>query len=147
MVGVAAPDALVVALWRRHEHALRLDLADHPADVAAQLQARHELAVGIAEKPDVVNPDPLGRLGLLGAAHAGDLVAREVEVEAAGVAVGADAVDDLDAGVRPGRDGPGRAEVDVVRVRGDDERALNFFVGHRCGGHARHLTGAVRPGP
>ena len=70
---------------------------------------------GIAEEPDVGHADR-GRGGpLLGLAQRAHLVARGV-VEAAGVAVGDDAVGDLGAGRGPGGDGPGAAEVDVVGV-------------------------------
>ncbi len=95
-------------------------------------------AVGITQKSKVVDADLFRRLGLLSTSHAGDLIARELKIGAAGVAVGADAIDDLDAGVGPGRDGPGGSEVDVVGMRGDDKDALDFGVGQRLCGHPRH---------
>jgi hypothetical protein len=54
----------------------------------------------------------------------------DVGVEAAGVAVGADAVRDGDALGGPGRDGAARAEVHVVRVRRDDQRSLDHVLVH-----------------
>ena len=84
-----------------------------------------EPAVGVAEEDDVLDADLLGRGALLGLPDAADLAARHVGVEAAGVAVGADAVRHLDAGVGPGRDRAGGAEVEVVRVGDDDQRPLD----------------------
>ncbi len=65
-----------------------------------------------------MDADPLGRLDLLGSANGRDLIARKLEVVSTIVAVGADAVDDLDAGISEGRDRARRSEVDVVGVGG-----------------------------
>jgi hypothetical protein len=82
-----------------HQDPLRLHLPDYPADVATQVEAGNQRAVGIPQKSNIVDADPLGCLGLLGPSYPGDLIARKFEVGAAGVTVGADAIDDLEAGV------------------------------------------------
>ena len=69
-----------------------------------------------------------GRGRLLLAAHRGHLRAREALVEAARVTVGDQAVNDIDPGVGPERDGARGGEVDVVRVRGDHQGALDLGV-------------------
>ena len=66
--------------------------------------------------------------GLLGPPDARDLLAGDVGVGAAGLAVGADAVRHLDPGVDPAGDRAAGAEVDVVGVRGDDQHALDLGV-------------------
>ena len=110
-------------LWTRTTSGL--DPADLPADVAAQLLGRLELAVGVAEVGHVVHPEHLAGCALLGLADAGDLAAGDGGVEAAGVAVGADAVGDLDAGLGEQRHRAAGAEVDVVRMGGHDEYPLD----------------------
>jgi hypothetical protein len=107
---------------------MRAQLADDPADVAAQLDRRGQRAVAVAEEAHVAHPDLLGGLDLLGAPDGGDLGPVDSRVEAARVAVGAHAVDDLDARAGPGRDGAGGAEVDVVGVGRDDQRPLDLGV-------------------
>ena len=102
-------------------------------------------AVGVAEEDDVLDADGLRGSALLGLPDAGDLAARDVGVEAAGVAVGADAVRHRDARGGPRRDRAAGAEVDVVGVRGDDQGALDLAVLQRRGGSgsgARHAAGS-----
>ncbi len=120
-------DARPVAVGERQHHPLRADSTDLAGDVAAQIEAGGDRAVGIAEKDDVVDADDLRGRALLGLAQDGHLLARRV-VETAGVAVRGDAVGDLDAGGRPAGDGARRPEVDVVRVRGEDQHAIYFGV-------------------
>ena len=119
---------------RAGQHPLRPHLPDHPADVAAQVEGELQPAVGIAEEADVGHADLGGGGPLLGLAQRAHLVARGV-VEPAGVAVGDDAVGDLGAGGGPGGDGAGAAEVDVVGVGEDAQRALDVLGG--CGGGRR----------
>src|SRR5207237_8833297 len=97
VIRVTAADPLVIALRAGYQHALRFDLADHPADVATQLEAGDQATVGVAQEPHIVDADQLGGLGLFGPANTGDLVTREFEVEATRVAVSADAIHDFDA--------------------------------------------------
>jgi hypothetical protein len=75
-----------------------------------------------------VDPQDLGRGGLFLAAQRGYLRPRDGLVEAARVAVGNQAVADLDPGVGPERDGARGTEVDVVRVGGDHQDALDLGV-------------------
>ena len=62
--------------------------------------------------------------------HGHDLFALG-RVEAAGIAVGHDAVADLNSCRGPGRDGSGGAEVDIVRVGGKTKHPLNPLVVRR----------------
>jgi transposase len=98
-----------------------------PGDVAAQLQGHRQPAVRVAEERDVADPEHAGRLALLLLADAADLRARDLRVEPAGVAVGDDAVADLDPGRRPGGHAAAAAEVDVVRMRDHDEHPLHVL--------------------
>ena len=59
------------------------------------------------------------------AARSGDDLRPVSRVEAAGIAVGHDAVADLDPCRRPGGDGAGGTEVDVVRMGRETEHPLN----------------------
>ena len=104
---MAGTDARPVAVGALDDHPLRTHLPDHAADVAAQLDRREERTVGIAEEAHVAHTDLLGRLDLLGAPDAGDVGPVDSRVEAPGVAVGADAVGDLDTGGGPVCDGAG----------------------------------------
>ena len=83
-----------------------------------------------------MHADAVGRGDLLGPAQRGHLLPREVLVESAGVAVGHDAVDDLDPGLRPACDRSRRAEVNVVGMGGDGKDPGNLGVIE----HARHLS-------
>jgi hypothetical protein len=150
VVGMARVDALEVALRRLREHALRTHPPDLSADVAAQVEARLEPAVGVAQERDVGDADHLGRRPLLRLADLDHRGARHGEVEAAGFAAGADAVRHLDARVGPARDGSRAAEVDVIGVRGDDQDAFHTFVAAFIAlGHHPNLPVArqLRAGP
>src|SRR6185437_11179792 len=70
----------------------------------------------------------LGGGGLLGAAQRRDLRPGHALIVPARVAVGDDAVDDLDPGVGPQRDGAGGTEVHVVGVGGDHKDSLDLGV-------------------
>jgi hypothetical protein len=129
VVRVRGADALPVDLRALHEQPLRPDLADDPADVAAELEARHQLAVRVAQEAHVGDADLLRRGALLVLPDAGDVLARDGRVEAARVAVRAEQVRHLDALVDPGRDRRRRAEVDVVRVGHDGQCSLNVHAG------------------
>ena len=90
-------------------------------DLAPQRHAVLEDAVGLAEELDDVDADDPRRLDLLGLADAAALVG--VHRVDAGLAGGDHAVDDLLALAGPARDGGGGAELHVVGVRDDRERA------------------------
>ena len=143
---MAGVDALEVALGRHGDDALGPHLADDARQVAAQVERRLDATVGVAEEHEVGDADVLGRRGLLVSAQLRHLGASDVLVEPARVAVGDDAVGDVDAGVGPRRHAPGDAEVDVVGVRGHDQDPLGEL---DLGGHANQATtatGATRPG-
>ncbi len=95
VVRMAREDALVIALRRLRHHPLRAALADHPGDVATQLDGRLHLAVGVAEKDDVGHAHDGGGGGLLAATQLRDLCPGHAPVRAARVPVGDDAVADL----------------------------------------------------
>ena len=132
MVGVARADAGPVPLGALGEDDVRLDPADLAADVAAQLLADLELAVRVAEVGDVVDAEHLAGGPLLRLADAGDLTARHVAIEAAGVAVRTDAVEDLHACLGEGRDGSPGSEVDIIGVGGHDEYSLDGVQIQHC---------------
>src|ERR1700677_1265177 len=119
VVGVARSGPGVIPLGTWAYDPIRADLPDHPGQILAQFQGGLDPAVRVAEEAHVLDADAFRRGDLLGLAQAGHLGAREVLVEAARVAVGHHAVDDLDPGVGPARHRSGGTEVNVVRVRGD----------------------------
>ena len=90
-------------------------------DVPAQLERDLQGAVGVAEEVHLGDAHLGRRLALLVLAHCDELRPVEARVGAAGRPVGHDAVDDLDPSVGPGRDRTCGTEVDVVRVRADDQ--------------------------
>src|SRR4051812_5903316 len=128
VVGVAGPDAIPPPLRRAGEDALRAHLPDHPADVPAQVEGQLQPAVGMAQESDVGHTDFRRGRPLLRPPQHRHLLARRL-VEAAGIAVGDDAVGDLGAGRRPRRHRPRAAEVDVVGVGEDAEGALDVLGG------------------
>ena len=75
-----------------------------------------------------MHADPVGGLGLLVASQRCHVGAGDAGVAAPGVAVGDQAVDDVDPGVGPARHGPGGAEVHVVGMRDDDEYSADLSV-------------------
>ena len=131
VVRVARTDPDPVAFGALDQGSLRAYLPDDAADVAPELDGRHEPAVlvaEVAEEPHVRDADRLGRGLLLGAPDPGDLGPGDGRVEATGVAVGAHAVGHLDPGGGPGGHRARGAEVDVVGVGGDDESTLDLGV-------------------
>jgi hypothetical protein len=125
---MADPDPGVVPLRAGAQDPVRSDLPDHPGQVAAQVQAGFHPAVRVAEEAHVVHSDALSRGHLLGPAHGRYLLPGEVLVETAGVAVGHQAVDHLDPGLRPACDGSGGREVHVVGVGGDGQDPADLGV-------------------
>ena len=130
VVGVGGGDPFPVDLGALHHEALRADLADHPADIATEIVAGHQLPVGVAEEENVLDPDLLRGRALFGLSDAPDLGPGDCGIEAASVTIGADAVAHLDARGCPGGDCAGPPEVDVIGVRHDDERPLDQFWCH-----------------
>ena len=149
---MARADPGPVAVRALDQHPLRPHLPDDPADVAAQVLGRLQRAVRVAQEPDVGHADHGRRPPAARPAGCPGMSARStVGVEAARVAVGADAVGDLDARGRPGRDRPRRPEVDVVRVRGHHQDPLDLaVVQHRLllssGGHRRQPARRLKTG-
>ncbi len=86
-----------------------------------------------------MDPDALRGGYLLGPAPGRHLRPGEVLVEAAGVAVGHHAVDHLDPGFRPVRDGSRGREVHVVGVGRDGQDPADLGVIK----HARHPSGGL----
>jgi hypothetical protein len=145
VVRVVEEHEAVVALGCVGHDRLRPPLPDHPCEVAPQRLVDLDRPVGAAEEHALLGPERVGGGLLLGPADAGDVLARHGGVEAAAVAVG-DAHDGhLAAAGRPGGDEPAGAEVGVVGVGADDQRARRdgtaaHEVGVRGGGgHARAL--------
>ena len=136
VVGMAGEDGVPVALGRLGQHALGPDLADDPADVAAQLEGGLHHAVGMTEEVHVAHADHGGRGPLLVLAQRCHVGPRHRTVGSTGVAVRDDAVGDLDPGRREGGDRAGRPEVDVVGMGGHDEDSANPVLGRPRGdGH------------
>ena len=120
------------------DHQVRPKAADLPHDVASQLQAWLQVAVRIAEVHDLVDAQHVRRRALLGDTGGRQLLRRHRRVIGALAAIGGDDVVDACTGGGQGRDGRGGAELGVVRVAEDHERALQrrdqlvaFQVGHR----------------
>ena len=140
---MAGEDAHVVALGRLDEDALRAHPPDDAGDVAAELEAHRQPAVGVGQPVDVVDADLGGGGGLLGATDSSHLGPRDALVEAAGIAIGDDAVRHGDALGGPGRHRTGGAEVDVVGMGGDHEDAIDRLgLGH--GGMLARPRGGTR---
>ena len=125
-------DALEVAVGRLAHDAVGPHLPDDARDVATEIERHFEATVRVAEERQVGDADLVRRSRLLSPSDAGDLGARDRRIEAAGVAVGDDAVRHLDAGLGPHRDRPGTPEVDVVGVRHHAQDPLDLgIVEHR----------------
>ena len=121
VVGMTGEDEFQVPLGRLGQHPLGPDLADDAADVTPQLAARHDHAVRVPEEPHVADAHD-GRGGaLLVLAQRRHLGSCHGAVRASGLAGGGDAVGDLQSGRSERGNRPGRAEVDVVGMGGDDE--------------------------
>jgi len=95
-----------------------------PAHVPSQVQGRGQTTVRVTEKSNIAHPE-LGAGGaLLLLADAGHVRPGDRPVRAAGVAVGGDAVGNLDAGFDQVATDP-RPEVHVVRMGRHDQDALD----------------------
>ena len=117
----------VVALRRLAHHPVGAQQPDDTSQVAAQPQGGLDPAIRVAEEMQIVHADGLGRRGLLRLPDRCHLGPGHRPVAAAGVTVGHDAIADIETRVGPGRNRPGRAEVHVVRVRGDDQNPADFL--------------------
>src|SRR5712692_8015301 len=143
MIRVADAEAEVVALRGRADQPVGPDLSDDPGQVLAQAEGRFHPAVRITEEAQVVHAYLLGCRGLLGVPQRRHVGAGDARVASASVAIGDDAVGDVDAGVGPARDRAGRAEVHVVRMGGDDQDAADLSVFE----HVPDPTGNRERGP
>ena len=94
-------------------------------DVLSDLERRVEVTVLVAEKDDVLDAEDLRGFPLFVVAGVAELLARHVRILRPRRAVGDHAIRDLDAGLRPFRDGAGHAELGVVGVGVDHHRALD----------------------
>ena len=101
--------------------------------------------VGIAEEREVGDADDLRRRRLLDAPQVGELGRPDAAVPSTGLAVGDDAVRDLDPGIGPARDAARGAEVDVVGVRGDHQDPLDAVVLHARATLPHYDPGAMLP--
>jgi hypothetical protein len=101
VVGVALRDPYVVAFRAVGKQPQRPHLADHPGDVAAQVEGRLDAAVAVAQEPDVGHADAGGRRDLLPAAQRRHAARVDGPLVTARVAVGDDAVDDVGTGAYP----------------------------------------------
>ena len=166
VVRVRGVDALPVAFRGLGEQSVRPALADHPAQVPAQIEGHLQLSVRVTQEDHVFDADLLGGCPLFALPDAADLRAGDLRVEAAGVTVGDDAVGDLQARLGPVRDRAGRTEVDVVGMGHDDQHPLHHvLVRHArppalpdccllcpllprplCGTQRQGDTAALRPG-
>ncbi len=130
--------AVRAALRVLGDHQVRPEAADLAHDVAPQVEAGLQVAVRVAEVHDLADAQHVRGGALLGDAGGGQLLRRHRWVLGALAAIGGDHV--VDARARGGQGGDGRrgAELGVVGVAEDDERALQrrdqlvaFQVGHR----------------
>ena len=121
-------DMLRVALGRLGQHPLGTEPTDHAADVAPQLECGLEPTVGIPEERHIIDADDVRRDTLLLFAKVGHRKARHRTVGAASFAARTDAIRDIDASIGPAGDRTGGAEIDIVRVGGDDEDAIDVLV-------------------
>ncbi len=125
MIGMARVDAVERALGRLADDPLRAHLANDPRQIATQCERGFDRAVGVREEAHVLDADDLRGRDLLVAAQRSHLRAWDAELRAAGVAIGHDAVGDLDAAVGPHRDRARDAEVDIIGMRHDHEDAFD----------------------
>lgn len=130
VVRVAAMDAAQVTVRRRDDHPVRALAADHPGDVAAQLEADHELAVGATEELDVGDAHGGRRFALLVLPDSADSRPGHFRIVTASLTVGHDAIRHLTARFGPCGDRAGGSEVHVVGMRYDHQNSLRLFVRH-----------------
>src|SRR3989442_685567 len=143
---------LVRAPRVRADHQVRLLVADHAANLAAQPHRHFELAVVVPQEHALLDAEYLRGGALLAFPRARDLPRRRLQIVAALVAAGQRAVDDARAGACPLRHRAATAEVGVVRVREHHERALRDLEGHvsdgsGCVPDAGSLPAPTAPGP
>jgi len=101
-------------------------LADLAGHVAADLARVLDLAVGIAQELHARDAERAGGVALLVGADDGQPLGRHRAVTRPLVAVGDDDIGDLAAVLDQLGHGAARAELGVVGVRGDDQRALDL---------------------
>ena len=82
--------------------------------------------VAVAEEEDLRHADRIRRVGLLLPAKCRNVVASHAGVEAAGIAIGDDAVAHLHPGFGHLRDGSGGTEVDVIGMSSHDKCTLDL---------------------
>lgn len=119
---------------RRVEHApgnvrddqLRLVLPNHADDVPSQLQVRREVPILVPEELDLLDPQHLCRCALLAGSDRHQLRILLIRILASLPAISDDDVRDVGAAVGQPRDRPTRTEVRIVRVRRNDEYALEL---------------------
>ena len=138
MVRVTREQPIKVALRRLAHHALRAHLSNHSSQVFAEREGHLEIPIGVTKEHQIRDADFFRGRRLFGLADTGDLRSTDGWVETAGVAVGYEAVGDLDAPVGPGCDRGGRSEVDIVWMRRHNERPLHLIIWHR---HTRQTRG------
>ena len=113
------------------------------ASSSAQAEVGLQPAVGLGEEHEVVDADLLGRPGLLLAAQRRHLGPAHGVLEATGVAVGDDAVRDVDAPVGQAGDRARGTEVDIVGMGRDDQHPLDLGLVE----HGARLPPGSSPGP
>ena len=107
-----------------HQHTLRTHLADHSRQRTPQLHVVFDAAIGHAKEDERLDTYLFARTALLFATHQRHLRTGDCLIEPAGVAIGDEAVGDLNACIGHVRYGPRSAEVDIVGVGGDHQRPL-----------------------
>ena len=122
---LAANAPVPVAVRRLAHEAFGPELPDSPCYVTAQLDARGEPTVGITEEDDRGHAHLACGSTLFLLAQLGHVLARDGAIRTAGIAVGHYAVRDLDTRFDPRGNRARGAEIDIVRVRGNDEHALD----------------------
>ena len=115
VIGVACVDALEVSDRRLRKHDVGSKSPDFSTDIHSKFECGGNPTIGIAEKSKVPDPNCFTRRRLFALSNPCDFVAGHGGVESTGVAIGDDAVADLDALVGPAGDRARSAEIDVVR--------------------------------
>src|SRR5438874_7220916 len=124
---------LILAPGVLAEHEVRLVDADDLADLAAQVHADLELAVTVAEEDELRRARAPSGLLLFLLADRGDPIGGHLEIVRALIPAREQAVRDVDAAGGPERDRAGAAEVDVVGMGEDRDRAARELeaLGHQ----------------